>query len=82
MFSKIDKNAPVEVYFLEPDQEKKYIGCGENYDEAFDVMLDYLTNTLNFKSYYTRFWEFEDGMKCDYGSHTKFMWFSNLKVGE
>ena len=81
MFDKIDKNAPVEVYFLE-DGTKQYVGYGNNFDEAFDVMREYLTNTLNFKSYYTRFWGFEEGLKCDYGSHTKFMWFSNLKAGE
>ena len=81
MFDKIDKNAPVEVYFLE-DGTKQYVGYGNNFNEAFDVMREYLTNTLNFKSYYTRFWGFEEGLKCDYGSHTKFMWFSNLKAGE
>jgi hypothetical protein len=48
--------------------EKKQIGEKENVEQAWKLIADYIKD-MNFQSYYYRYWEENDCIYVDYGSH-------------
>ena len=64
---------------FEPYEE--YVGEYKTFKECNSAMNNIL-KTINFKSYYTRFWEDDEGIYIDYGSHVKYFLLKGIKVGE
>lgn len=61
------------IYFLDKKDNKTIIGTAKDVNEANKLMMDYINNTLKFKSYYTRvLFDSETKVTIDYGSHTEF----------
>jgi hypothetical protein len=62
----------IKLYWGNLEDGYKEIGECIDQKELNLLIMDYL-NLLNFKSYYSRGWETEDGFTmCDYGSHVNF----------
>lgn len=65
----------MKVYFENSQGKIREIGQANNEKEAFKIIKDFLS-THNFTSYYTRYWEEDDCLKVDVGSHTEFFYIS------
>lgn len=65
----------MKVYFENSWGKKREIGQANNEKEAFKIINNFLS-AHNFTSYYTRYWEENDYLKIDVGSHTEFFYVS------
>lgn len=65
----------MKVYFENSWGKKREIGQASNREKAFEIIKNFLFEH-NFISYYTRYWEEDDYLKVDVGSHTEFFYIS------
>ncbi len=65
----------MKVYFENSQGKKREIGQVDSKEKAFEIIKDFLFE-YNFTSYYTRYWEKDDYLKIDVGSHTEFFYVS------
>lgn len=59
------------LYFINSRDEYKLLKENVTWDECFTLIAEFLKEH-NFKSYYTRTWKTDEGVKFDVGSHTEF----------
>lgn len=53
--------------------EKREIGHAQNMTEVWGI-IQHFVEAHHFKSYYTRYWRTDEGIKVDVGSHTEFFY--------
>ena len=59
------------LYFI--DSRGRYRLLHENVKEKeLHILIELFLDEHNFKSYYTRYWDTEEGTMCDVGSHSEF----------
>ena len=66
----------MKLYFKNSRGEKRIIAEPETEQEAMKEICDFCEER-NFKIYYVRKWQTEDGLKYDVGSHTEFFILDN-----
>jgi predicted hydrolase (HD superfamily) len=64
------------LYFI--DSRGQYRLLRENVEEKeIHILIQHFLNEHNFKSYYTRSWNTDEGTMYDVGSHTEFFLWGN-----
>ena len=66
----------MKLYFKNSRGEKRIIAEPETEEEAMKE-INKFCEERNFKIYYVRKWQTEDGLKYDVGSHTEFFVLDN-----
>lgn len=66
----------MKLYFENSRGEKRIIAEPKTEEEAWDEFHKFCEDR-NFKIYYVRKWQTEDGIKYDVGSHTEFFILDN-----
>ena len=85
MFKKINEQKPIKVILKVRDHhrtERDVLGEVKTFEEAFEVMEDWLERYSSVESHYKRFHNYEDTLVCDYGAHNANIIFTNLNMGE
>jgi hypothetical protein len=64
----------IEVYYDKKDDSSILLGKVNTFEEAADISMKYLAEH-GIKSYYQRYWQTNNYVKMDFGSHTEFIRF-------
>lgn len=60
-----------KLYFENQFGERREIGCANTREEVYKI-IDAFLKDHNYKSYYVRTWNENDGTHYDVGSHSEF----------
>ncbi len=74
-------NETRDMWFLPGDDPPRKLASDVKRDVAFRVMHEFLEER-NYKSYYTRVWDTDEGTMFDVGSWSEFFLWGTPKEGE
>lgn len=61
----------IKIYFQNSEGAEREIGQCDTYEQGH-VIIQVFLDEHNFKSYYFRSWDSDNGKRIDVGSHTEF----------